>query len=183
MKGYIYIIGNMVNNKIYIGQTVQELDKRFSGHKYDSKKLDTKFYRAMRKYGVENFFIEELTSVEIDSQKDLQWELNILEVYYINLYKQVTELYNTLSGGNQSRLGVRHSEQTKKKIGKSKYTPYIVIDKYGEFVGEFVGEFQSYKDANELRDYFDDLVLIKKEKGLDLYNNYLDYEFKLLRDY
>ena len=56
---YIYKITCKVNNKVYIGQTTEALDKRFSRHMgYQKDTYDTKFYKAVRKYGVENFYIE-----------------------------------------------------------------------------------------------------------------------------
>ena len=62
----VYKITNKVNNKYYIGMTKQELGKRFSQHKAASKKASVKnyLYNAMKKYGVENFEIEELFQFE-----------------------------------------------------------------------------------------------------------------------
>ena len=45
--GYIYIIKNTVNDKVYIGKTIQTLERRFQKHLSDSKKLNTHFARAM----------------------------------------------------------------------------------------------------------------------------------------
>lgn len=58
----VYKITNKINNKYYIGMTKQALAKRFSQHKTASKKESTKsyLYNAMKKYGVENFEIEQL---------------------------------------------------------------------------------------------------------------------------
>lgn len=62
----VYKITNKVNNKYYIGMTKQELRKRFSQHKTASKKESVKsyLYNAMKKYGVENFEIEQLFQFE-----------------------------------------------------------------------------------------------------------------------
>ena len=53
--GLIYIIKNNVNNKVYIGQTKQLLNKRWEHHLYLADKSDAILYRAMRKYKKENF--------------------------------------------------------------------------------------------------------------------------------
>ena len=37
MLGHIYKITNIVNNKIYIGQTIQPIEKRFIQHKSHAK--------------------------------------------------------------------------------------------------------------------------------------------------
>lgn len=58
--GYIYIIKNTVNDKVYIGKTIQTLERRFQKHLSDSKKLDTHFARAIRKYGSDKFYIEQI---------------------------------------------------------------------------------------------------------------------------
>lgn len=60
-KGYVYKITNKVNNKFYIGQTRVSIEHRFKQHikrSSEPKKYNSHLYEAMRKYGVENFFIE-----------------------------------------------------------------------------------------------------------------------------
>lgn len=64
----IYKITNLTNNKVYIGQSINIL-KRFRDHKqiaFDKRShcYDYPLYRAIRKYGIENFkfeIIEEVT--------------------------------------------------------------------------------------------------------------------------
>ena len=56
---HIYKITNLVNNKIYIGQSARGVAERFHRHVCDAMngKLDTHFARAIRKYGPENFTV------------------------------------------------------------------------------------------------------------------------------
>ena len=56
---------------------------------YQKKEHDTKFYRAVRKYGKENFVIEAIDFA------DTQEELDQKEVYYIKLYDSVKSGYNS----------------------------------------------------------------------------------------
>ena len=55
-KFIVYKITCKINNKMYVGQTTQTLKQRFSRHMgYQKDEHNTKFYRAVRKYGAENF--------------------------------------------------------------------------------------------------------------------------------
>lgn len=62
--GHIYCICCLANGKLYIGQTVKSIEKRFKEHKQAAKRgVPYRLYSAMRKYGVENFTIEEIIQV------------------------------------------------------------------------------------------------------------------------
>jgi len=81
----IYKITNLVNGKVYIGRTVHSLKKRWSNHvshsKYPSDREMSYIGRALKKYGPENFKIEEIFKC-----KGFE-ELKEKEIYFINLYK------------------------------------------------------------------------------------------------
>ena len=95
MKGLIYVIRNTINDKVYVGQTTQTINIRFTNHKMASRTgEDTKFYRAMRKYGEENFYPELLEQVEIE-------DLNDRERYWIKYYNSYYNGYNSTLGGDQ----------------------------------------------------------------------------------
>lgn len=96
-KGFIYVIKNRINNKLYIGQTTQSVENRFKQHlkclKSNSVQLISK---AIKKYGKSNFYVEILEECLIE-------ELNTKEEYYIELYNSFNDGYNLCKGGNQSR--------------------------------------------------------------------------------
>ena len=111
----IYKATNIINNKIYIGQTVQALEKRRKAHerahRYKNSK-DMIFAKAIKKYGKENFTWE-----IIDTASSLD-ELNQKEEYWISKLNSLAENgcgYNDKRGGNNHK----HSERTKSKISKS----------------------------------------------------------------
>lgn len=55
MKSFvIYKHTNLINNKVYIGQTCQELSRRWRPHG-EGYKDSPKFWTAIQKYGWENF--------------------------------------------------------------------------------------------------------------------------------
>ena len=94
----IYKITNKINNKVYIGQTSETLKKRFSRHMgYQSIEHDTKFYRAVRKYGKDNFIIEQIDTALT------QEELDKKEVKWIKYYNSVEEGYN--SNDREGKVG------------------------------------------------------------------------------
>lgn len=80
MYGIIYKIMCLVNGKIYIGQTTQNLNDRWGNHKCDSKNPRYPINYAIKKYGIKNFSIE-----QIDVAENLE-ELNKLEGFWIKHY-------------------------------------------------------------------------------------------------
>lgn len=60
MNGFIYIIRNTINNKIYIGQTRTSVEQRWKEHLRHAQYGKQIINRAMKKYGVDKFYIEML---------------------------------------------------------------------------------------------------------------------------
>ena len=93
---YIYKIENKLNGKIYIGKTLKTIQERWKEHCHDFKRQRCEkrpLYSAMNKYGIENFFIEEIE----------QCEANILserEKYWIEYYGSFKYGYNATTGGD-----------------------------------------------------------------------------------
>ena len=92
--GYIYKITNLINGKVYIGQTRRTIEIRWRDHVYDSKRSEYPIHRAIRKYGVDNFKIEMLEECEND-------KLDEKEIYWIKEYDSTNsdKGYNATSGG------------------------------------------------------------------------------------
>ena len=97
MNGNIYIIKNKINNKVYIGKTFNTLTTRFNTHIRDSRKVkndNRKFYKAIRKHGEENFYIELLK----DNIKEE--DISNVEIEYIKHYDSYYNGYNSTIGGD-----------------------------------------------------------------------------------
>jgi len=111
-KGYIYKIKNIINNKEYVGCTINTLKKRFEEHVWGCLKTDinTKFCNSIRKYGIENFKIEMLEEC---------YTSNIYERerFYINEFKTYENGLNSTYGG-EGCLGYKHSKEIREKISK-----------------------------------------------------------------
>lgn len=92
MIGYIYKITNLINNKVYIGQTSRTIQERWEQHIRDSQKLKYSLYLAINKYGINNFVIEQIEECPISL-------LNEKEIYWIKYYNSYKEGYNENLGG------------------------------------------------------------------------------------
>lgn len=92
--GYIYKIINIINNKVYIGQTKQSIEQRFCQHKSHARnnRNNHKLGNAIRKYGDENFIIEKIEECNYN-------DLNDRERYWIKKYNSIENGYNSTLGG------------------------------------------------------------------------------------
>ena len=126
MKKYIiYIHKNKINNKVYIGQTSETLERRSRGGK--GYKGCSYFYNAIEEYGWDNFehFILEqnLTSDEADAK----------ERFWINAFDSTNpeKGYNLLPGGKKTQT-----------TGKAKNRKQVVCKETGHV-------FDSLREAAE----------------------------------
>ena len=111
----IYKATNLVNGKVYIGQTVRSLDERMSEHLRHSKTI---FDKALKKYGISNFRVE-----IIDEAQSVD-ELNAKERYWIDKYKSFGKNgYNMCEGGSNT-IGYHHTDNAKTKMSIAKKQIY-----------------------------------------------------------
>ena len=134
----IYLITNKVNGKKYVGQHCGSGDSRWKQHLAASLKLENPLplYRAMRKYGTNNFSYEVLEEIPLSSGPKY---LNEREIHWI---KQMNSFisengYNVTRGG-QGVVSFYCSSQRSKKLSDS-------IDKfnYGQY-DPFTGQLIKY---------------------------------------
>ena len=93
MKGVIYIIENNINQKVYIGQTIQNIKNRFQTHcRMLKKRRNMRITIAINKYGKENFSIRILEECDFSN-------LNEREIFYISKYDSYKNGYNSTLGG------------------------------------------------------------------------------------
>jgi hypothetical protein len=124
---YIYRIINLINWKQYVGQTYKPVKSRLGEH-YRFKK--TLISKALRKYGKENFIIEQIDTAQTQRELDLK---EILWIEYLGTHISLGNGYNVDWGGNNkgkhcqetklkisnSQKGRKHSEETKRKMSES----------------------------------------------------------------
>lgn len=149
--GIIYKATNNINNKVYIGQTIQPLNTRKSIHKYHALNDNSKeyknnhFYNAIRKYGWENF------SWEVIDTADTYEELDNKERYWINHYDSINNGYNIRIGGTfndyqSDKFAIAHGSK-----------PFLAYRTNGEFLGEFINKADFSRKYNIASTHVSDL--------------------------
>ena len=105
--GFIYKVTNIVNVKVYMVLTTKTIEERWKHHvptaRGNGKDSNCVFKRAIRKYGVKNFTIEEIDreykSIDNLKQKEIYW----IGYYHSYIGDKDSCGYNSTRGGD---LGV-----------------------------------------------------------------------------
>ncbi len=163
--GYVYKVINKINGKIYIGETLNTLEKRFYQHcndAYNKTYWNYYFYRAVRKYGKENFEIFEIQKVIDSDRKILKSKLLELEEVYIKEYDSFNFGYNSNSGGRHPLYVSAETRilQSKRKLedprtkdnlkyARSFHHNEKEVVAYNYETGEQIKKFNSIKEASE----------------------------------
>lgn len=118
MDYYIYKHTNKANGKCYIGQT-KNIKWRWYPANY---KCCSKFYRAILKYGWDNFTHEILKICD-------EANVDYFETYYIKFYDSIQNGYNLDSGGCKNKTQSQETiqkkiEANKKRVYKKGTTPW-----------------------------------------------------------
>lgn len=116
--GFIYKVTNLINNKVYIGQTSLTICQRWEAHIKKAKMHTNRYlYDAMNHYGYNNFIVESLEECSNES-------LDEREKYWIAFYDSTNPDtgYNLTSGGGGGNTWTLnpHKEATLEKSRVSK---------------------------------------------------------------
>lgn len=139
--GIIYKITNLVNGKVYIGQTIRSIEERKRQHLLDADNgCEFILHKAIRKYKKESF-----NWTIIDSSYSRE-ELNDKEVFWIVFYNSYSKEkqsngYNmtkggeSLSGNDNPFYGKTHSDEAKKKMSE-KAKGRVVSERTRRLIGD-----------------------------------------------
>jgi group I intron endonuclease len=119
MTMIIYKITNLINGKIYVGQTIHSLQSRWLRH--CRKSSNSVVSKAIRKHGEISFIVEILESCKSEKELDQR------ERYWISCFNSTVKMfgYNRTNGGqcgglcgdalNKMKLGVSKALKGRKK--------------------------------------------------------------------
>jgi group I intron endonuclease len=110
----IYKVTNIVDGKVYIGQTATTLSERWAGHIRKTKaECPYCLARAIRKYGLDNFVAEEVCRCLSKS------ELNAKEIELIKALNTKAPAGYNMTDGGEGNLGFYPSGETRAKMGRA----------------------------------------------------------------
>lgn len=140
IRGIIYKYTSP-SNKVYIGQTVNEKDRRRKFlNKENVSYSGPKINKAIEKYGAENFKYEVIFAIESYNKDEIIKILNEKEKYFIKLFDSIDNGYNLSEGGRTNNFISEESKQSRiNKIQK----PILQYN----LEGEFIREWKSSKEA------------------------------------
>lgn len=155
----IYIVENKYNGHQYIGKTKFTAVQRWQSHQYDIFRYKTKFYNAVRKYGIDSFFVYEMEQCSFNN-------LDEREKYWIGVLEPE---YNTQpggTGGGSGKIGRRWKIKNTSNMKKSKTVTTAVIEGRKLFSG--ANNYQSVYIIHTPVGTFDTWFNAKKALNMDI---------------
>lgn len=139
------------SGKVYIGQTINEKERRTKFLNQDADYAGPKINAARQKYGVNNFEYVVLFKVESFIKSEVLEILDQKEVQYIEMFDSFYNGYNSTKGGGNM---YERSEETCKKLSESVTNYYKTHEsavarpvlQYSIF-GDFIREWKSAREA------------------------------------
>lgn len=163
---FIYLITNKINGKQYVGKTNRTIAERFKEHIRDAQRPRCEkrpLYSAIRKYGANNFFIEEIEECPADLASDR-------EIYWISQK-------DTYSNGYNATRGVDSKSYIDRTLAVNLYHHYKNISQTANFLGidpGWLGKIlqeegiQKYSSGQIMRQKYGKKIIMKTANGEEL---------------
>ena len=132
-KGIIYKYTSP-SGKCYIGQTLNERERKYKFYNLNQSYGSAKINNARKKYGPNNFSYEVLFEYESESKNEITEILGEREIFYINKYNSVNDGYNYQSGGKNKTNIISKESRRKAAIKVSK--PVLQYSINGKLIKE-----------------------------------------------
>jgi len=118
----IYLFKNKINGKCYVGQAKLSLRRRLLHHKnnLEHERYDAPIYKALKKYGWENFDFYILEQFDEEYTDELGKKLDELEIHYISVYNSYGKTgYNQTKGGDAGITGYKFTDEQRKRVSNN----------------------------------------------------------------
>lgn len=161
---YIYMILNLVNGKIYVGQSNNprrwktHLNTSRSGRK-TYKSSYSVIHAAIGKYGVNNFEFRIIQYVDSSQVSDAEkyW----ISFYKTNIYRYGNEFGYNLTDGGEGWFGHKHTPETKEKLRIIRTGTIASLETKGKMSAAKSGKYLGGDNANS-KLTLDQIIEIKK---------------------
>ncbi len=119
----VYKHTNKFNNKVYVGITSQQPEKRWkNGHGYECNEY---FYRAIQKYGWDDGFTHEIVIDGLYKDQACAIEIELIKAYSST---NPDYGYNFSTGGDCGNSGCAFSEEWKQQVSDAIGKPVICLE-------------------------------------------------------
>lgn len=99
-SGIIYSYINVINGKVYVGQTTRPKVRHKQHIQAALNNLDGSiFHKAIRKYGIQSFIYRIEKTIVCSSYKMYRKQIDFYETAFIKLYNSKERGYNMTNGG------------------------------------------------------------------------------------
>lgn len=171
----IYKIVNIVNGKIYIGSTIN-YKRRISAHLSRLNKNEhhsIKLQNSYNKYGIDNFefiILEEVEDVRILIETEQKWidtltpELNMTTIAGLNCHIGLKRSNETKKKISESLKGKKLSEEHKESVRKT-LTGRKLSDEHKENIKKGLNNSEKFKQSKENKEKYDKIKKTRIENG------------------
>ena len=119
---YVYKITNLVNGKVYIGKSINALE-RWTEHRRIARHPGSEnyylFHKAINKYGSNNFKFEIIDTFNTE-EDSLRGETQWISFYQTNITEYGSKYGYNLTAGGEGISGFKFSEEQRKRMSEAR---------------------------------------------------------------